>query len=113
MPSAENGSSPRAGPESFHEELVTNDENAIIPAKVKKTLRFLGWLSLVMGMLLSLLGVLALPDGGLLFALPYFFLIPGIALTAIGCLVLFLLRLTRDPRDQAISGVRSPASTDA
>jgi hypothetical protein len=48
-----------------------------------------------MGLLLCLLGVLALPDGGLMFALPYFFLIPGIALTAIGGLMIFLARFLK------------------
>ena len=47
---------------------------------------------MIIGLLLSLLGVLALPDGGLMFALPYFFLIPGIALTLIGGILGFLAR---------------------
>lgn len=44
------------------------------------------------GLALGLLGVLSLPDGGLMFALPYFFLIPGIALTAAGGFMLLLAR---------------------
>lgn len=59
---------------------------------MKKIFRFAGWIFLILGFMLSLLGVLALPDGGLMFALPYFFLIPGIALTAIGGLMVFLTR---------------------
>ena len=47
---------------------------------------------MILGLLLDLLGVLALPDGGLMFALPYFFLIPGIAFTLIGGLMIFLAR---------------------
>ncbi len=52
---------------------------------------------LIMGLLLCLLGTL--PDGGLMFALPYFFLIPGIALTAIGGLMIFLTRFFKKTRD--------------
>jgi hypothetical protein len=65
---------------------------------MKKIFRFAGWTILIMGLLLDLLGVLALPDGGLMFALPYFFLIPGIALTAIGGFMVLLARVfkTRD-----------------
>ncbi len=59
---------------------------------MKKVLRFLGWMFLILGLLLCLLGVLALPDGGLMFALPYFFLVPGIALTLIGGLLILLTR---------------------
>jgi vacuolar-type H+-ATPase subunit I/STV1 len=92
MPSAEKGSFREPGPESFPEELVTDRKNIIIPAQVKKAFRFMGWMFLIMGLLLCLLGVLCLPDGGLLFALPYFFLIPGIALAAIGSLMVLLTR---------------------
>jgi hypothetical protein len=55
---------------------------------------------LIIGLLLCLLGVLALPDGGLMFALPYFFLVPGITLTLIGGILGFLARVfkTRDER---------------
>ena len=47
---------------------------------------------LILGLLLCLLGVLALPDGGLLFAMPYFFLVPGITLTVIGGFMLLMAR---------------------
>lgn len=64
---------------------------------MKKIFRFAGWLFLILGLSLSLLGVLALPDGGLMFALPYFFLIPGMALTASGGLMVFLARFLKKP----------------
>jgi uncharacterized membrane protein HdeD (DUF308 family) len=73
---------------------------------VKKTLRFLGWLFLVMGLLLTLLGVLALPDGGLLFALPYFFLVPGIALTLSGGFMVLLARIFKGTGDERITVAR-------
>ncbi len=52
-----------------------------------------------MGLLLCLLGVLALPDGGLMFALPYFFLIPGILFALLGSLMIFLPRFFKRTRD--------------
>jgi hypothetical protein len=71
---------------------------------LKKGFRFLGWLLLIMGLLLCLLGVLALPDGGLMFALPYFFLIPGIALTASGGFMILLTRLfKKKPRTSEVT----------
>jgi hypothetical protein len=66
---------------------------------MKKTFRLLGSVFLILGLPLCLLGVLALPDGGLMFALPYFFLIPGIALTAIGGLMILLARSFKKPRN--------------
>jgi hypothetical protein len=69
-------------------------------------MRFLGWPFLVLGLLLTLLGVLALPDGGLLFALPYFFLIPGIALTAAGGFMVLLARIFRRTGDERIDVAR-------
>ncbi len=54
--------------------------------------RVLAGLSLGVGLLLSLAGLAALPAGGLLFALPFVFLIPGVALTIAGALGLFLSR---------------------
>ncbi len=59
---------------------------------MKKAFRLLGWIFLILGLLLCLLGVLALPAGGLMFALPYFFLVPGLTLTAIGGFMLLLAR---------------------
>jgi len=66
---------------------------------MKKILRSAGWIFLILGLLLDLLGVLALPDGGLMFALPYFFLVPGIALTASGGFMILLARVLKKPRD--------------
>jgi membrane protein implicated in regulation of membrane protease activity len=56
--------------------------------------RVLGWLMLGLGLVLCLFGALALPDGGLMFALPYAFLLPGISFAGIAGLVLFLTRPT-------------------
>jgi|GEM_PF-3938070 len=93
------------------EKLVTDRNHATIPAQVKKIFRFSGWLFFIIGLLLCFLGVLALPDGGLMFALPYFFLIPGITLTVIGGFVVWLARIKRKPGtvpDPVISEQRLP-----
>jgi vacuolar-type H+-ATPase subunit I/STV1 len=67
---------------------------------MRKTARLLGWIFLLLGLLLCLLGVLSLPDGGLMFALPYFFLIPGITFTAIGGFMILLARFFKKTRDE-------------
>lgn len=59
---------------------------------MKLILRVLGWLSLTLGLLLCLLGIVSLPPGGLMFALPFFFLVPGVPLTMGGGLLIFLAR---------------------
>ena len=73
-------------------------------SRVKRTFRIVGWMFLIIGLLLSLLGVLTLPDGGLMFALPYFFLIPGIALTLIGGILGFLAREKKRGRQKNGAG---------
>ena len=63
---------------------------------MRKLFRVIGWLSASIGGLLGLLGLLAFPDTGLMFALPYFFLLPGLVLAVSGVL---LLRATRRVKD--------------
>jgi vacuolar-type H+-ATPase subunit I/STV1 len=79
---------------------------------MKKAFRSLGWMFLILGLLLCLLGVLALPDGGLLFAMPYFFLVPGITLTAIGGFMVLLARFFRKTRDARSDAARQLNSGD-
>jgi hypothetical protein len=62
---------------------------------MRKFLRALGALSLIVGLVLCLLGTLAFAAGELMFALPYVFLAPGLALAAVGGLALFLTRSNR------------------
>lgn len=64
--------------------------------------RVLGWLMLGLGLLLCLFGILALPDGGLMFALPYVFLLPGIAFAGMAGLVLFFTRATPGRRSSRV-----------
>jgi hypothetical protein len=51
--------------------------------------RLLGWILLVLAALLILLGMLCWPPGGLMFALPFVFLIPGFILGLIGAVLLW------------------------
>jgi len=64
--------------------------------------RTLSWLMLGFGLLLCLFGILAFPDGGLMFALPYVFLLPGIAFAGIAGLVLFFTRATPGSSDSRV-----------
>lgn len=63
--------------------------------------RVLGWILLVVAVLLILLGVLSLPPGGLMFALPFVFFIPGFAFAVLGGL---LLLVTRPRADKSTKG---------
>jgi hypothetical protein len=54
--------------------------------------RALSVLTLLVGLALCLLGILAFPDGGLMFALPYVFLQPGFVLSIMGGLGLCFTR---------------------
>jgi uncharacterized membrane protein YvlD (DUF360 family) len=49
-----------------------------------------GWVAVVIAALLLLLGALTWPPGGLMFALPFFFIIPGVFLAVVGLLLLWI-----------------------
>lgn len=68
-------------------------------------LRALGWLLLLAGAALCIAGLTTLPDGGLMFALPYVFLIPGLCMFFFGFLLLRIRR--REPSVQMDSGGES------
>lgn len=51
-------------------------------------LRAAGWFLLFAGGALCFLGLMTLPDGGLMFALPYVFFIPGLSMAFFGFLLL-------------------------
>ncbi|MBN1895842.1 hypothetical protein JW906_15245 [bacterium] len=55
---------------------------------MRRIARVSGRIALFTGLVLILMGVLAWPPGGLMFALPFVFLIPGILLAAAGGLLL-------------------------
>jgi hypothetical protein len=56
--------------------------------KMRRTVSFLGWITLALALALVMLGLASWPPSGLMFALPYFFLIPGAILALIGGLLL-------------------------
>ncbi len=58
----------------------------------------IGWVFLVIATALVFLGIANWPPGGLMFALPFVFLIPGILLTVIGAALVWLGR-RRAPED--------------
>lgn len=64
---------------------------------MRKVFRILGWIFLSLGVVLVGVGLLCLPAGGLMFALPYVFFIPGVAGLALGALLTLLTR-HRKPR---------------
>ena len=49
-----------------------------------------GWVLLVIGGCLIALGVVSWPPGGLMFALPFVFLMPGVLFAAIGVLLVWV-----------------------
>ncbi|MBU4524941.1 MAG: hypothetical protein KUA37_17765 [Desulfomicrobium sp.] len=65
-------------------------------------LRAMGWFLLLAGGALCLMGLMTLPDGGLMFALPYVFLIPGLSMVFFGFLLLRIRR--RESSVQTNSG---------
>jgi hypothetical protein len=56
---------------------------------MRRVERIIGWIMLVLAAGLILLGILCLPSGGLMFALPFVFLIPGFLLGIIGGILLW------------------------
>jgi len=56
------------------------------------SLRAMGWFLLLAGAALCVMGLMTLPDGGLMFALPYVFLIPGLCMIFFGFLLLRIRR---------------------
>lgn len=51
---------------------------------MRTVVRGLGWLCVVLAALLVLVGLTTLPSGGLMFALPYVFLMPGLLFGVVG-----------------------------
>jgi hypothetical protein len=56
-----------------------------------------GWIALALAVALILLAMLAWPPGGLMFALPFVFLIPGVFLALVGGLLLWAGGRSRAP----------------
>lgn len=68
--------------------------------------RVLGWILIALGGLLTLVGLMTLPPGGLMFALPFVFLMPGALFLVIGALLVRLGREPVRPRDDDTAPVR-------
>jgi hypothetical protein len=62
---------------------------------MRKAARITGVLLLVLAGLLGLLGIWTLPQGGLMFALPFFFLFPAAVFALLGLILIFV---TREPK---------------
>jgi hypothetical protein len=71
--------------------------------------RVLGWIAVVVAALLTVAGIAAWPPGGLMFALPFVFLMPAAVFWAAG---LLLLRAGRRPEASATEGERSAGRED-
>ena len=65
---------------------------------MRRVLRALGWLSLALAAVFLILAVASWPPGGLLFVLPYLFLVVAVGLGLAGCVLLFLSRAPRGER---------------
>ncbi|MGE5946391.1 MAG: hypothetical protein ACM35F_06820 [Betaproteobacteria bacterium] len=61
---------------------------------MKKIAGALGWVAVVIAALLTFAGIAVWPPGGLMFALPFVFLMPAALLWVVG---LLLLRVSRAP----------------
>lgn len=61
---------------------------------MRRLARGLGWTAVVVAVLLGFMGVASLPSGGLMFALPFVFLIPAAFFGAVGAGLLWLGRTT-------------------
>ncbi len=72
---------------------------------MRRVARVLGWIFVGLAALLLLFGLLTWPPGGLMFALPFVFLMPGALFGLVGGL---LLLATRQPRSQDPPGPDSP-----
>jgi hypothetical protein len=56
---------------------------------MRRAASVLGWISLVLASALILAGIASWPPGGLMFALPFVFLIPGVLLAIFGGLLVW------------------------
>jgi len=63
---------------------------------MRKVARVLGGGLLVLSALLIVVGVMTLPSGGLMFALPYVFLMPGALFGIVGWVLLRLGRAVKE-----------------
>ena len=70
---------------------------------MRRAARIAGWSLVVLAGLLLVAGLLTWPPGGLMFALPFVFLMPGALFGIVGAILLWLRREPRS-RDEPDSG---------
>jgi len=70
---------------------------------MRRAARIVGWCLVVLAGLLLVAGLLTWPPGGLMFALPFVFLMPGALFGIVGAILLWLGRESRS-RDEPDSG---------
>ena len=75
---------------------------------MKRFSRIMGWTAVASGALLVLFGILSWPPGGLMFALPFVFLMPGILLVLVGAVLMRVGRDSREPEPPPVE--RTPGS---
>jgi hypothetical protein len=62
---------------------------------MRTVVRVAGWILVIVAIPLVFAGIVSLPPGGLMFALPFFFLVPGIVLGVIGTILILVTRRRR------------------
>jgi hypothetical protein len=65
--------------------------------KMRRVVSLFGWIALALAVVLNLLGISNWPPGGLMFALPFVFLVPGFFLALLGAFLLWLGRRRGPP----------------
>jgi vacuolar-type H+-ATPase subunit I/STV1 len=75
---------------------------------MKRFSRIMGWTAVTIGVLLILVGIHSWPPGGLMFALPFVFLMPGILLALVGAVLVRMGRDSRKPEPPPVE--RTPGS---
>ncbi|MBM3908009.1 MAG: hypothetical protein FJ363_08010 [Gemmatimonadetes bacterium] len=78
---------------------------------MRTAMRIIGWIALALSAVLVALGILSWPPGGLMFALPFVFLIPGLALLALAVLLLWLSGRASAPSESSPSAGSGAGST--
>jgi len=58
--------------------------------EMRKFLQLVSWIFYILGAFLIIIGISCLPSGGLMFALPYVFILPGLMSVGIGAALSFL-----------------------
>ena len=74
---------------------------------MKAVARVLGWIAVAIAALLTFAGIATWPPGGLMFALPFVFLMPAAVLWVLGLLLLRVGRRPKAPSAEAAKGAEA------